>query len=267
MRDPQPLVSIITPTFNSEAYIGEAIESVVDQTWQNWEMLIIDDGSTDATEAVIARYSARDKRIKYFSLGFNSGRPSVPRNHGIKRAEGSYIAFLDSDDLWLPGKLERQVLFMEENKHVFMTYTRCVVQENGKVTKVKPTISRQGSIFTPLFLFNNFIPCLTVMIRHGGEYRDKYLFDEDLRLRAIEDYDLWLSIARHEKVSFIDESLAVFRLRRGSIFGSGGLKAYINRGNLVIRKYRHQLPKSMLIAKYMSFYLQALVLCLKGEVS
>jgi teichuronic acid biosynthesis glycosyltransferase TuaG len=267
MRDSQPLVSIITPTFNSQAYIAETIESVLNQTWQNWEMIIIDDGSTDSTEAIICSCGARDKRIKYFPLGVNSGRPSVPRNRGMQRAEGSYIAFLDSDDLWLPEKLERQVLFMEENKDIFMTYTGCVLQENGKATRVRPTVSREGSIFRPLFLLNNFIPCLTVMVRHGEKYRNKYLFDEDPRLRAIEDYDLWLTIARHESVGFINETLAVFRLRRGSIFGSGGIKAYIGRNNLVTRKYRYDLPKTMLAARYVSSYLQAFVGALTGKVS
>ena len=267
MRDSQPLVSIITPTFNSQAYIAETIQSVLNQTWETWEMIIVDDGSTDSTGAIVGSFGARDKRIKYFPLGFNSGRPSVPRNCGMQRAEGSYIAFLDSDDLWLPEKLNRQVRFMEENRAVFMSYTKCVIQRNGKTVKVRPTVSKQGSVFTPLFLLYNFIPCLTVMMRHGDKYRNEYLFDEDPRLKAIEDYDLWLTIARHEQVGFIDEPLAILRLRGGSIFGSGGLKAYMNRSNLVIRKYRHHLPKSMLIAKYMISYLQALVLGLKGKVS
>lgn len=267
MRDVQPLVSVITPTFNSQAYIGETIESVLNQTWQNWEMIIVDDGSTDATEAVIGSYGVRDNRIKYFPLGYNSGRPSVPRNQGIQRAGGSYVAFLDSDDLWLPEKLERQVRFMEENKAVFMSYTKCVMQRSGKTVKVRPIVSKQGSIFAPLFLLYNFIPCLTVMMRRGDTLRNEYMFDEDPRLRAIEDYDLWLTIARHEKVGFIDEPLAVLRLHKGSIFGCGGLRAYINRSNLLIRKYRHDLPKSMLIAKYIGSYLQAVVLGLKGSVS
>ncbi len=267
MPDAQPLVSVVTPTFNSQAYIGETIESVLNQTWHNWEMVIVDDGSTDTTGAVIESYGARDKRIKYCPLGYNSKTPAVPRNQGIRQAQGSYVAFLDSDDLWLPEKLERQVHFMEENEHIFMSYTRCVLQKNGKAVGRRPTIFREGSIFTPLFLLNNFIPCLTVMIRYGEKYRNKYLFDEDPRLRAIEDYDLWLTIAKQERVGFIDEPLAILRLRRGSIFGSDGLKAYINRSNLVTRKHQHHLPKSMLIAKYLCSFLQALALGLKGKVS
>ena len=156
---------------------------------------------------------------------------------------------------------------MEESGDVFMSYTRCVVQKNGKAIKVKPAVSKHGSIFASLFLLYNFIPCLTVMVRRGDKLRNEYMFDEDPRLRAIEDYDLWLTIARHEKVGFIDEPLAVLRLHKGSIFGCGGLRAYINRSNLVIRKYRHDLPKSMLIAKYIGSYLQAVVLSLRGSVS
>ena len=259
MRDPRPLVSVITPVFNAQAYIGETIESVLSQTWQNWEMLIVDDGSTDATASVIDSYKG-EKRIKYSSLGYNSGRPSVPRNYGMREAGGPYLAFLDSDDLWLPEKLEKQVHFMEEHEDIFMSYTRCTVQANGKATKIRPTVPRQGFIFTPLFLLNNFIPCLTVMLRNDDRHREMYLFDEDPRLKAIEDYDLWLKIAVHEKVGFIDELLAVFRLRGDSIFGSGGLKAYLNRNHLVIQKHRQHVPKTTLLAKYVGFYIQALAM-------
>ena len=103
----RPLVSIITPTYNSAAFIGATVESVLGQTYQAWEMLIVDDASTDSTKEVIKDYSSADSRISFFQFDRNSGGPAAPRNFGIHQAKGSLVAFLDSDDLWLPAKLEK----------------------------------------------------------------------------------------------------------------------------------------------------------------
>ena len=263
----QPLISVITPAFNSASYIGETIASVRAQTWQNWEMLVVDDGSSDETRAVVAESAQGDPRVRCIALGHNSGRPSVPRNHGIRQAHGSYLAFLDSDDLWLPQKLERQLRFMEQHPDIFMSYTRCTVQKNGRSVRVKPNRSIHGAIFAPLFLLNNFVPCLTVMMRRDNGAATAYLFDEDPRLRAIEDYDLWLTIAHEKRIGFIDEPLAIFRCREGSIFGSEGIGGYIRRSNLVAGKYKGRVPAQLLVAKYVLSYAQALALCIKGAVS
>ena len=117
----QPLVSIITPTYNCEAFILRTIQSVLAQSFQDWEMLITDDGSTDNTVAVIQAQAAKDSRIKYFVLEKNSG-PGVARNHSIEHASGRYIAFLDGDDMWAPDKLEKQVAFMQK-KDCAMSFT------------------------------------------------------------------------------------------------------------------------------------------------
>ena len=105
-----PLISIIMPSFNSSHYIGSAIESVLHQDYSNWELLVVDDCSTDSTIKVVLEF--KDERIKLTSLKKNSGSPSKPRNVGLFSAKGEYIAFLDSDDLWLPNKLSTQIDFM-----------------------------------------------------------------------------------------------------------------------------------------------------------
>ena len=115
------LVSIITPTYNCSKFIGATIESVLSQTYKNFEMIIVDDASTDDTESVVKSY--KDKRIKYIKLKTNSG-PAVARNTAMEEAKGKYMAFLDSDDLWLPTKLEKQIKFIKKNKfHIFTSLT------------------------------------------------------------------------------------------------------------------------------------------------
>lgn len=117
----QPLVSIVTPTYNSEAFILRTIQSVLRQSLQDWEMLITDDGSTDHTVAIIQAQASLDSRIKCFVLDKNSGA-GVARNHSITHASGRYIAFLDGDDMWAPDKLEKQVAFMQQ-RDCTMSYT------------------------------------------------------------------------------------------------------------------------------------------------
>ena len=107
------LVSIITPSYNCAQYIGETIESVIAQTYTNWEMVIVDDCSTDNSLSVINSYTEKDKRIKLYQLPVNSGA-AVARTEAMKQEQGQYMAFLDSDDLWLSTKLEKQLAFMNK---------------------------------------------------------------------------------------------------------------------------------------------------------
>lgn len=114
----EDLVSVIMPTFNSERYVTESIESILNQTYNNIELLITDDGSKDDTVSIIKSYAKKDSRVKIFLLDGNNGAGSA-RNNSIKHAQGRYIAFCDSDDVWLPEKLEKQIGFMRENKYCF----------------------------------------------------------------------------------------------------------------------------------------------------
>ena len=105
-----PLVSIITPNFNSEKYISETIESVLQQTYKNWELIIVDDFSTDTSVTLIKEFQEKDQRIKLVKLSKNSG-PAVARNEGIKIAKGNFLTFIDSDDVWLPKFIETSLLY------------------------------------------------------------------------------------------------------------------------------------------------------------
>ncbi len=131
------LVSIITPSYNSSKYIAETIESVLNQTYTNWEMIITDDCSTDNTCEIVEIYIKNDSRIKLLHLNENSGA-GIARNNSIKVAKGKYIAFLDSDDLWLPYKLERQLDFMNK-KDIGVSYTSSLTcRENGEIFAFNP---------------------------------------------------------------------------------------------------------------------------------
>ena len=126
------MVSIIMPCFNSEKYIASAIESVIVQTYTDWELLITDDCSTDNTISIVDKYIQADRRIKLFQTSRNSGHPSEPRNISLNNALGEYLAFLDSDDMWLPGKLEEQIAFIKLNKCLLVSSYSEFVDSDGK---------------------------------------------------------------------------------------------------------------------------------------
>ena len=125
------LVSVITPSYNCARFIGATIESVLRQTYTNWEMLIVDDCSTDESQEVIERYVNKDSRIKLFVLDRNSGA-AIARTRAMQLAKGRYMAFLDSDDLWLSDKLERQLEFMNKCHHIFSCTAYEQIDENGE---------------------------------------------------------------------------------------------------------------------------------------
>ena len=149
-----PIVSVVTPCYNSGNYIGETIESVISQTFQDWEMIIVDDCSDDNSAAIITQYVEKDSRIKYFKTEKRTGSPSAPRNIGVNNSSGQYIAFLDSDDLWLPHKLESQLEYIKRTKSsfVYSNYKRFLIKEKpGGVIK-----SPSYAIYSTL-LFSDFI--------------------------------------------------------------------------------------------------------------
>ena len=130
------LVSIITPCYNNAKYIGKAIESVISQTYQNWEMLITDDCSSDGSVEVIMNFINQDSRIKLFRLEKNSGA-AVARNKSITEAKGRYIAFLDGDDIWMPNKLEIQLEFMSLNDYALSCTSMMYCDEEGMFKSIE----------------------------------------------------------------------------------------------------------------------------------
>lgn len=206
-RTPNPLVSVIMPAYNSRNTLADSIQSVVDQTFSDWELLIIDDCSKESMEDIADSF--QDSRIRYVRLLSNSGVAKA-RNAGIAEARGRYIAFLDSDDLWLPKKLERQLDFMQTNQYAF-TYT-WYSQFTKKPSQPIRLVRTKGSVDYEHLLCGNDIGCLTVMIDHS-QITEVFMPSE-----RHEDYITWLNILKQGwKAYSLPEDLARYRKGKGSL--------------------------------------------------
>lgn len=217
------LVSIITPLYNSERFISDCVESVLQQTYKNWEMIIVDDCSTDSSFILANKFAEKDSRIKVFQLNNNSGS-GVARNKAIKESQGSVIAFLDSDDIWHSQKLSRHLKAMFQAKAAFSHTTYSYMSENGKKLKKKLKVSNDWVDYQAL-LKRTEISCLTAMydVRVVGKvYMPAY--------RRKQDYALWLEILKRGHKSFpLNECLAWYRQVEGS--------ATSKKSSLIIKHY------------------------------
>lgn len=235
-----PKVSVIIPSYNRANYISEAIDSVLNQTYQDFEIIVIDDGSTDNTKEVLSKY---DNKIRYLYQK-NSGA-SAARNLGINKAIGEYISFLDADDIWLPFKLKSQIDIMAKNQDVALIFTdiesfnHCGIvryslmrsqfpQETdsfkNKVLKINfndGTIIK-GALYEEL-IYGNFIFTPTVLINKNCLQREEY-FDENLYIS--EDYDFWLRITQKYQVLYCNKVTARCRLTDNSLSGDFGIRPF-----------------------------------------
>jgi len=199
-------VSIISPSHDSFKTITQSINSILEQTYQNWELLITDDASTDNSTDVINHFVQKDERIKLFTLDKNSGAGAA-RNNSIKHAKGRFIAFLDADDIWLPTKLEKQITFMLDNEYAF-TYTAYQkFDRNGDLGVINPP----AEVSYKQLLYSNVIGCLTAI------YDTKYIGKQYMPLiRKRQDMGLWLTILEIvPKAYCLNEVLAKYRIDSG----------------------------------------------------
>ncbi len=198
----KPLVSVIIPTFNRLGFLKEAVESVEKQSCRDFELIIVDDGSTDSTGGYLKGFPAKYIRLEH------SGFPGRVRNAGAKAAEGKYLAFLDSDDLWEPEKLARQIEYLAANPKIEICHTREVWLRNGRVvSQSKQRHKRSGNIFNHA-LKKCIIGPSTVMLS-SRLFAETGGFREDMEIA--EDYELWLRITNGYEVGYIDEPLVVKR--------------------------------------------------------
>ncbi len=199
------LVSIITPSYNSSKFIKDCVASVFSQTYKNWEMIIVDDCSKDNSKEIISELSTKDKRIKPIFLEKNVGAAEA-RNAAIRQSKGKYVAFLDSDDLWNPKKLEKQLSFMYENEIAFSYTNYQFISENGE--DLSNIISAPEKMTYDSYLKNTIIGCLTVIIdrEKSGEF-------EMPNIRSSHDMALWLLIMKRGFSAYgLDENLARYRI-------------------------------------------------------
>lgn len=205
------LVSIIMPSYNTGRYIAETINSVLQQTWKNWELLIVDDCSTDETVQIVESYN--DSRIHLFVNEQNSGA-AMSRNRALREAKGKWIAFLDSDDLWMPEKLECQIEFMKKNDCSFSYTSYCEIDEAsqplGKTVTGPKKITHSGE---KCYCWQG---CLTVMYD-----RDKIGTVQIADLKKHNDYAMWLQLSKEADCYLLKEVLAEYRRRKASISSVG----------------------------------------------
>lgn len=205
----QPLVSVIMPCYNMEQFITDTIRSVISQTYTDWELLIVDDTSTDGTVALVQSFAEQDDRIR-LSVNAEHAGIAPTRNRCIEKATGRYLAFLDADDVWHPDKLQQQLQFMQEHKVGFSYSSYDLIDETGK--PLGKTIQTAGDLDYKAYLRNTIIGCSTVML------------DTDLvgkvtvpNFRTSEDTATWLDILKKGfKAYAITEPLTSYRIRRKS---------------------------------------------------
>jgi len=206
-------VSIITPCFNSEKYISQTIQSVINQTHQNWELLLVDDCSSDETVAILSSFASQDERIKTFKLDKNSGA-GVARNFAIQKASGEYIAFLDADDLWKPEKLEKQLQFMHTQNIPFTFSFYETIDEAGNLRN--EMITTPSKISYKQLYYCNWIGNLTGI--YSVDFFGKIPISS---IKKRQDWMLWLQIVKQiQTVIPVPESLAYYRVREDSISAS-----------------------------------------------
>lgn len=211
-QNKEELVSIIMPSYNTALYISESIESVLGQSYKNWELIIVDDCSTDNTNEIVAQYT--DLRIKFYKNIKNTGA-AFSRNRALSLAKGKWIAFLDSDDIWLPHKLELQINFMKEN-NIYFSYTNYEeIDEMGHLLGTKVTGPKKVS---KVGMFNYcWLGCLTVM--YDAEHVGLVQIGN---IKKNNDYAMWLKICRKASCYLLDKNLALYRRgRKGSISTHG----------------------------------------------
>lgn len=207
------LVSILIPTYNTEKFIRATLQSVLNQTYSNWEMILVDDASTDQTVAIIEEFAQNDKRIKLFKLEKNSGN-GFTRNAALEKATGKYIAYLDADDLWFPEKLEKQIQFLKVNNQYFTFSFYDSIDEEGN--NLNRRVESPNPLTYDQLFFCNYVGNLTAI--YDVDYFGKIILETSQKRQ---DWRIWLTILKQIKtVKPVSETLAFYRIRKDSVSSS-----------------------------------------------
>lgn len=231
----RPAVSVIIPAYNAQKYIAATLDSVVAQSFRDFEVLVIDDCSTDSTAERVQAYCAQDSRVRLITLPQNRGAPAGPRNIGVREAHGEWVAFLDADDIWHPGKLECQVSALQATGAQFCS-TRMVDFQDERELRLapvsRPAIERIGFL-KQLIKFRT--PTSSVVVRR--ELITRHPFNEAMSFKAREDLDCWLHC--HEELRWsikLAHPMVGYRIIPGQI--SGRKWTMLKRHYHVLRQYR-----------------------------
>jgi len=240
-----PKVSVVIPTYNSAALVREAIQSALNQTYSDFEVIVVDDGSRDNTESVVRSFGDKVCYVKQDNRGAGAAR-----NHGIIRSQGKYVAFLDADDLWLPGKLAEQIPLLDRDPEIGLVYSDwAVVAEKGKAEPSyltnRPAVS--GYVFDELVQWGFILTSGTVVRRSCLD--DVGCFDESLSIA--QDFDLWIRICYRWKIALVNKPLVIKRNRDGNL-SSNLLKTAAERIVLfekALRKFPDMTPRSRRVVR------------------
>jgi len=216
-----PTVSVVIATYNYGRYLAGALDSVLAQTFTDWEAIVVDDGSTDETPEVVERF-LHDRRVRYHRID-HAGQPAT-KNTGIRLTTAPLVAFLDADDRWLPAKVERQVALFNADPDLGVAYTKRIWMgpEGELLVKEHPPLHR-GHVLTPMFK-DNFVTFSSSMVRRAV-LDDVGLFDERIPLAI--DYDLWLRVARRYRFDYVDEPLVMYRTGHANLSQRGEERLFI----------------------------------------
>jgi teichuronic acid biosynthesis glycosyltransferase TuaG len=261
-----PRVSIIMPAYNAEQWISEAIQSVINQTFSEWELIIVNDNSNDKTAKIAAEFALKDLRVKVFNLVENNG-VSFARNFGIQNAHGEFIAFLDADDLWHSDKLKIQLSFHENNSECEVSHTNFInFNEYGKIRTpfkffFRQFIKKKGNLLVHLLYFNS-IATLTVVMKK------KIFLDVngfDCNLSNLEDQDLWLRISeKGNSFSYLDDELSFYRVHKYGLmsnigkFKSAYKKFFIKHALLLNKYFKTKLSRAYYFRYFGIYYFKSL---------
>ncbi|WP_295799415.1 glycosyltransferase [Mucilaginibacter sp.] len=236
----EPLVSVIMPAFNAGQFIAEAVDSVIKQTFTGWELIIVNDGSTDDTQAIAERYVAGDARIRLVKQ--QNKKLSAARNTGIANAKGEWVAFLDADDFWVAGKLEKQLVAAGKYPAAGVVFSDGFTYYNNDVKTAQPYGTIAG-YFAPADIYKleyqgNYIPVLSVLVKKK-ELDTVGLQDE--KLRACEDWDYWLRLAL-QGVGFygMEEKLFYYRRHAANMSNDNSLMSLAN-ATIFIKNFKPEL--------------------------
>jgi glycosyltransferase involved in cell wall biosynthesis len=216
-----PKVSVIIPVYNGEKYLQETIESVLNQTYQDFEIIIVDDASTDGSPEIIKSFIKKyPDKIKVFWHKKNKGCPAATKNTGIKHAKGDFIAFLDQDDVWYPDKLKKQVNILEKEQKIIANFANTDIFDESR----QKIIGKKWSFIPPFppqrllrirLLQGNFIQSTSSAIAKKEILNKIGGFDE--KMKMTDDYELWLRLSHFGQISFLRQLLLFWRLRRSSL--------------------------------------------------
>lgn len=248
MKNSSYAVSVIVPCFNAASFIGKTIESVLAQTYPAFELIVVDDKSTDESRTIVERYAGQDLRIKLISMPANAGAPAAPRNVGVAAARGDWVAFLDADDLWHPRKLELQMqALIEQASLMCSTQMKDFRDEQDIVRAELPARPSVQRITLVQQLLKYRTPTSSIVVRR--ELMLQHPFNEDLSYKAREDTDCFTQLHEHMPYSIkIAHPLVHYRQQAGQI--SGNKWKMVGRHLAMLKKYRHKSGEGLGVMAY-----------------